>query len=42
MPLRVRRLGAHPAPIPSAIDLERRVLPNERDIFESCLELFDA
>lgn len=41
-PLRVRRLAAHPSPIPSAVDLERRVLPNERDIFDACVELFDA
>lgn len=41
-PLRVRRLAARPSAIPSAIDLERRVLPNERDIFDACLELFDA
>ena len=29
-PLRVRRLAAHAAPIPSAIDLERTVLPSQR------------
>jgi pyruvate/2-oxoglutarate/acetoin dehydrogenase E1 component len=39
--LHVRRLAAHPAPIPSAIDLERQVLPSEKDITEACLELFD-
>ena len=41
-PLRVRRLAAHAAPIPSAIDLERTVLPSQDDIYEACLELFDA
>jgi 2-oxoisovalerate dehydrogenase E1 component len=41
-PLRVRRLAAHAAPIPSSIDLERMVLPDEDDIYELCLELFDA
>jgi 2-oxoisovalerate dehydrogenase E1 component len=41
-PLRVRRLAAHAAPIPSAIDLERMVLPDQDDIYEACLELFDA
>jgi pyruvate/2-oxoglutarate/acetoin dehydrogenase E1 component len=38
----VQRLAAHPAPIPSAIDLERMVLPDQDDIYEACLELFDA
>jgi pyruvate dehydrogenase E1 component beta subunit len=42
VPLRVQRLAAHPAPIPSAIDLERMVLPDQDDIYEACLELFDA
>jgi 2-oxoisovalerate dehydrogenase E1 component len=41
-PLRVRRLAAHAAPIPSAIDLERMVLPDQDDIYEACVELFDA
>jgi 2-oxoisovalerate dehydrogenase E1 component len=41
-PLRVRRLAAHAAPIPSAIDLERMVLPDQEDIYEACVELFDA
>jgi len=40
--LRVRRLAAHAAPIPSAIDLERMVLPDQDDIYEACVELFDA
>ncbi len=41
-PLRVRRLGAYPAPIPSSVELERLVLPAERSIFDACVELFDA
>jgi 2-oxoisovalerate dehydrogenase E1 component len=41
-PLRVHRLAAHAAPIPSAIDLERMVLPDQDDIYEACVELFDA
>jgi pyruvate/2-oxoglutarate/acetoin dehydrogenase E1 component len=41
-PLRVRRLAAHAAPIPSSIDIERRVLPDQDDIYGMCLELFDA
>src|SRR5581483_10333097 len=42
LPLRVRRLAAQPTPIPSAVELESRVLPSERDIFDACVELFDA
>jgi len=41
-PLRARRLGAYPAPIPSSIELERLVLPAEQSIFDGCVELFDA
>ncbi|HEU4625005.1 MAG TPA: thiamine pyrophosphate-dependent enzyme [Steroidobacteraceae bacterium] len=41
-PLHVRRLAAHPAPIPSSIELERLVLPSEAGIYDICLELFDA
>jgi 2-oxoisovalerate dehydrogenase E1 component len=41
-PLRVRRLAAHPAPIPSSVELERVVLPSEQALFSACLELFDA
>lgn len=41
-PLRVRRLAAHPAPIPSSVELERAVLPNEEALSAACLELFDA
>jgi len=40
-PLRVRRVAAHPSVIPGSIDLERQVLPERRDIFAACLELFD-
>jgi 2-oxoisovalerate dehydrogenase E1 component len=40
--LRVRRLAAHPAPIPSSVELERLVLPGQREIYDSCVELFDA
>jgi pyruvate/2-oxoglutarate/acetoin dehydrogenase E1 component len=41
-PLRVRRLAAHPAPIPSSVALERAVLPTEEALSAACLELFDA
>ena len=41
-PLRVRRLAAYPAPIPSSVELERLVLPAEQSIFDACAELFDA
>ncbi|MEP7242847.1 MAG: transketolase C-terminal domain-containing protein, partial [Gammaproteobacteria bacterium] len=41
-PLRVRRVGAHPAPIPSSMELERVVLPGESSVAAACLELFDA
>lgn len=37
----VRRIGAEAVPIPSAIDLERAVLPGEDDVLAVCLELFD-
>jgi 2-oxoisovalerate dehydrogenase E1 component len=39
-PLRARRLGARPMPIPSAMPLEQVVLPSERGIVDACLELF--
>jgi 2-oxoisovalerate dehydrogenase E1 component len=41
-PRHVRKLAAAPTPIPSAVDLERAVLPQEADIVEACLGLFDA
>jgi len=40
--LQCRRLAAHPRPIPSAMELEKRVLPEVDDIVAVCLELFDA
>lgn len=40
--VRARRIGAQPVPIPSAAELERRVLPSEADIQAACLELFDG
>ena len=40
--LRARRIGAQPVPIPSAAELERRVLPSEAEIHAACLELFDG
>jgi pyruvate/2-oxoglutarate/acetoin dehydrogenase E1 component len=40
--LRVRRLAAYPAAIPSSMELERRVLPCEESLFAACVELFDA
>jgi 2-oxoisovalerate dehydrogenase E1 component len=39
--LRTRRIGAHPVPIPNALELERTVLPSEQSIFAACAELFD-
>jgi 2-oxoisovalerate dehydrogenase E1 component len=42
VPLRVRRIAAAPVPIPSSADLERAVLPDERTVFDACVELFDA
>ena len=42
VPLRARRLAAHPAPIPSSMELERLVLPAEQSIFDACVELFDV
>jgi len=41
-PTHVRRLAARQMPIPSALELEQRVLPQEADIVATCLELFDA
>jgi 2-oxoisovalerate dehydrogenase E1 component len=41
-PLRARRLAAHPAPIPSSIELERQVLPDEPSVIAACLDVFDA
>lgn len=41
-PLKVRRLAARAVPIPSAMELERQVLPGEAEISAACLELFDA
>jgi 2-oxoisovalerate dehydrogenase E1 component len=41
-PLKVRRLAAKAVPIPSAMELERQVLPGETEITAACLELFDA
>jgi len=40
--VRARRIGAQPVPIPSASELERRVLPSEAQIQAACLELFDG
>jgi pyruvate/2-oxoglutarate/acetoin dehydrogenase E1 component len=40
-PLRARRIGARPMPIPSAVELERAVLPSEDAIVAASLELFD-
>jgi 2-oxoisovalerate dehydrogenase E1 component len=40
--LRVRRLAAYPAAIPSSMELERRVLPCDESLFAACVELFDA
>jgi len=42
VPLRARRIAAAPVPIPSSADLERNVLPDERSVFDACVELFDA
>ena len=39
--LHCRRIAALPMAIPSALELERQVLPCEQDIFDACLELFD-
>ena len=39
--LRVRRIGALAMPIPSAIELERAVLPSDDSVRSACLELFD-
>jgi pyruvate/2-oxoglutarate/acetoin dehydrogenase E1 component len=39
--VRTRRIGAHPIPIPNALELERAVLPSEDSIFAACVELFD-
>ena len=41
-PLRARRIGAHPAPIPSSMELESRVLPGVESLYAACVELFDA
>jgi len=38
----VRRLAANSVPIPSALDLEKEVLPDEQDIIDLALELYDA
>ncbi len=40
--LHLRRLAAQPVPIPSAPGLESKVLPGESEIFNACVELFDA
>lgn len=40
-PLRVRRVGALPMPIPSSPDLEQQVLPGAERLRAACLELFD-
>lgn len=40
-PMHCRRIGARPMPIPSALALERQMLPSVEDIVSACLELFD-
>jgi 2-oxoisovalerate dehydrogenase E1 component len=40
-PLRARRIGALPIPIPSSPALEREVLPSAERVRAACLELFD-
>jgi 2-oxoisovalerate dehydrogenase E1 component len=39
--LHLRRVAAHPLPIPSAPELEQQVLPDVEDICDACLEVFD-
>jgi pyruvate dehydrogenase E1 component beta subunit len=39
--LHVRRVGARPRPIPSALALELDVLPNAGALRAACLELYD-